>query len=255
MNSTDNLGVDTMLGQPNADGLPAAYLLLRRAFRIMRGCGVSTSQLESMSKHALDELQALPDVPLGSITARQAFACCDAVLKWRRDCRFLDDEGRPQVLAIEERSPSFVELIHLAARGNNPNELLEIMIQLGVVRLVGSSTVELISASVVACPGREGSTIAGEGVLEHVCGFLGSVEYNVFEKPSRAKGKFERACYAWVPRKYVPILEQLVNDRGQNFVDVIDEWLARRSVSVSGAEDSVLVGAGAYVFVRDRLGS
>jgi hypothetical protein len=92
-------------------------------------------------------------------------------------------------------------------------------------------------------------------VLEHICGFLGSVEYNVFDKPSRAKGKFERACYAWVPRKYVPVLEQLVNSRGQDFVDVIDEWLSRRSDARTPTEDSVLVGAGAYVFVRDRLGN
>jgi hypothetical protein len=133
--------------------------------------------------------------------------------------------------------------------------LLEIMVQLGVVRMADASRVELISTSVVACPGKEASTIAGESVLEHICGFLGSVEYNVFDKPSRAKGKFERACYAWVPRKYVPVLEQLVNNRGQDFVDVIDEWLSRRSASLAATDDVVLVGAGAYVFVRERLGN
>jgi hypothetical protein len=129
------------------------------------------------------------------------------------------------------------------------------MIELGVARMPDSSTVELISDSVVACSGKEGSTIASEIVLEHVCGFLGSVEYNLFEKPSRTKGKFERACYAWVPRQHVPVLEQMVSNRGQDFVDVIDEWLARRASATTADDQSVLVGAGAYVFVRDCLGS
>jgi hypothetical protein len=90
-------------------------------------------------------------------------------------------------------------------------------------------------------------------VLEHICGFLGSVEFNIFEKPSRANGRFERACYASVPRELVPILQQLVNSRGQAFVDVIDEWLSRRSTKPTENNDTVLVGAGAYVFIRDHF--
>lgn len=248
-------GKSNMHAQPGQSGgslLPSAQLLLRRAFRIMRGCGISASQLAAVSEQVLAELQALPDVPISKITVQQTLACCDVVLKWRRDCRFLNEEGQPRTLIIQGRSPSFFELIALATRESDPKELLEVMLELGVVRTVGSSTVELISTSVVTCAGQEASTIASESVLEHICGFLGSVEYNVFEKPSRAKGKFERACYAWVPRKCVPILEQLVNNRGQDFVDVIDEWLSRRSVGLEEAEESVLVGAGAYIFVRDR---
>ncbi|HEU0225929.1 MAG TPA: DUF6502 family protein [Steroidobacteraceae bacterium] len=255
MDKLNHINVDGPASMPESNTLPSAQLLLHRAFRIMRGCGVSASQLAAMSQRALDELQTLPEVSRGNITARQALTCCDVILKWRRDCHFLNSEGQPQSLVVDGHSPSFSELVELAARGSKPSELLEIMVQLGVVRIVDSSTVELISTSVVACPGKEASTIASESVLEHICGFLGSVEYNVFDKPSRAKGKFERACYAWVPRKYVPVLEQLVNNRGQDFVDVIDEWLSRRSAAVPATDDLVLVGAGAYVFVRERLGS
>jgi hypothetical protein len=34
---------------------------------------------------------------------------------------------------------------------------------------------------------------------------------------------------------------------------VIDEWLARRSVNPQTSGDSLLVGAGAYLFVRDNF--
>jgi len=111
----------------------------------------------------------------------------------------------------------------------------------------------LISESVVACSGRDGSAVASEPVLEHICGFLGSVEYNLFDKPSRARGRFERACYASVADKLVPVLENLVSSRGQDFVDVIDEWLARRAIRPTNGAGTVLVGAGAYVFVREHV--
>ena len=49
------------------------------------------------------------------------------------------------------------------------------------------------------------------------------------------------------------MLENLISSRGQEFIDVIDEWLARRSVRANDASASVLVGAGAYVFVRKSV--
>jgi hypothetical protein len=180
--------------------------------------------------------------------------CCDIVLKWRRDCRFLDDTGQPAPLVLDGDKQTFAELVRAGAPGANPKGLLETMEELGVVRITEDRRIELITESVVACSGQDGLAIASECVLEHICGFLGSVEFNVFDKPSRAKGRFERACYASVPKELVPILQQLVSSRGQDFVDVIDEWLSRRAVGISEATESVLVGAGAYVFVRENLG-
>jgi hypothetical protein len=127
------------------------------------------------------------------------------------------------------------------------------MVELGVVRASDEKTIELISNSVVTCSGQDGLAVAGECVLEHICGFLGSVEFNVFDKPSRAKGRFERACYASVPKELVPVLQQLVSARGQDFVDVIDEWLTRRAAQQVSPGQGVLVGAGAYLFVREEF--
>lgn len=255
MNSTGSEMTHVSSRESDNGAVASAILLLRRAFRILRGCGIPAAQIEALSARALAELETVPDIPVGNISAQQTLACCDLVLRWRRDCRFLDDNGRPRQLSVDGASGEFSRLVSLTAGDKDPESLLQVMIALGVARMSDASTVELISDSVVACPGKEGSTIASEIVLEHVCGYLGSVEYNLFDKPSRAKGKFERACYAWVPRQHVPVLEQLVSSRGQDFVDIIDEWLARRALTAKPDEGSVLVGAGAYVFVRDRLGS
>lgn len=230
----------------------SAYILLRRVFRILRGCGLSASQLKAMTEQALDEVDELPMSQFSRVTARQALTCSDVVLKWRRDCQFLDSTGMPAQLAVDVGSPSFRQLTEVAAPGIDPAQLMLAMEELGVIQLIDGK-VELISESVVACSGREGSLVASEFVLEHICGFLGSVEFNVFDKPSRAKGRFERACYASVPKKLVPVLEQLISTRGQDFVDVIDEWLSRRATKAIEDSESVLVGAGAYVFVRNHV--
>lgn len=249
-----NLDRDLKLGEQPQDGVAiSAHLLLRRVFRILRGCGLSLSQLQSISEQALNQVREMPDGHASRVTARQGLMCCDVVLKWRRDCMYLDSTGLPMQLSVNGSSPSFADLVKAAAPDADPQQLLSAMEELGVVRIADDKKAELISESVVACSGRDGSTVASECVLEHICGFLGSVEYNVFDKPSRARGRFERACYASVPLDLVPVLEQLVSSRGQDFVDVIDEWLARRAVKSQPSSDSVLVGAGAYVFVREHV--
>lgn len=230
-----------------------ATLLLRRVFRILKGCGLSELELRAMAMSAVSEIVRIPDSQPSRVTARQALMCCDVVLKWRRDCRFVDSRGFPDQLPITEAENSFKSLVTACAPGADATALMGAMIELGVLRLTEEKRVELISDSVVTCSGQEGAAIASECVLEHICGFLGSVEFNIFDKPSRAKGRFERACYASVPREFVPVLQQLVNSRGQDFVDVIDEWLGRRSVRPVDNGDNLLVGAGAYLFVRENF--
>lgn len=230
-----------------------AHVLLRRVFRILRGCGFSEDELRAMAQVAVKEVEGIPDSQNSRVTARQAMMCCDVVLKWRRDCGYLDSDGNSRVLSLinDGDTVSFASLVRLAAPEEDPQVLLRTMAELGVVRVVDERLVELISESVVTCSGQDGQAIAGECVLEHVCGFLGSVEFNVFDKSSRSKGRFERACYATVPRELVPVLQQLVRTRGQEFVDVIDDWLARRRVHTPDENETLLVGAGAYLFVRE----
>lgn len=239
--------------QLNPVVLESARVLLRRVFRILQGCGVGRETLRVMHDEMLESVLEDCDSRANQVTARQALVCSDIVLKWRRHPKYLTSEGVPAQLSLEGRRPNFVELVEAAAPGANWQELIETMIELGVVRRLPNNRIELLSDSIVACSGRDGTLVANEFVLEHICGFLGSVEYNVFDKPSRERGRFERACYALVPEDVVPVLEKLISARGQDFVDVVDEWLARRTVKPSDEATSVLVGAGAYVFVRKNV--
>lgn len=239
--------------RPNSAVEESARVLLRRVIRILRGCGIDTATLQSILRDVHESVLETPGSQANNVTARQALICSDVVLKWRRNPRFLTSEGTPAQLSLEDRSPSFIELVEAAAPGVSWQELVDTMTELGVAHVVANKKIELLSESVVTCSGRDGSLVASEFVLEHICGFLGSVEYNVFDKPCREKGRFERACYASVPEEVVPVLEKMISTRGQDFVDVVDEWLARRSIGQSQGSTSVLVGAGAYVFVRKNV--
>jgi len=239
--------------QLNETIFKCANVLLRRVFRILRGCGFAEVELTEMARIAIEEVKTLPDSQRSRVTARQALMCSDVVLRWRRDCSYVDDDGAPRSLAIVGDAQSFSTLVRASAPDADPEVLLALMVELGVVRIASEKNVELLSDSVVTCSGQDGLAIASECVLEHICGFLGSVEFNVFDKPSRAKGRFERACYASVPSHLIPVLQQLVSARGQVFVDAIDEWLARRAVDPTENDQSLLVGAGAYVFVRENF--
>lgn len=254
LNSVDLVaGNAAIQGHLNDAVFRCAHVLLRRVFRILRGCGFSESQLRTMAESAVSEVEQIPDSQRSRVTARQAMMCCDVVLRWRRDCDFLDCDGAPRILSMTGELHSFANLVRISAPDADPIALLGTLVELGVVRMADDKSIELISESVVTCSGQEGLAIAGECVLEHICGFLGSVEFNVFDKPSRAKGRFERACYATVPKELVPVLQQLVSSRGQDFVDVIDEWLARRCVKTTENGPNLLVGAGAYLFVRENF--
>jgi hypothetical protein len=208
-----------------------------------------------MANSALNEIAQIPDRQPSRVTARQAMMCCDLVLKWRRDYRYLDESGLPLILSITGAENSFQSLVRECAPNIDSGSMLQTLIDLGVVRVIGDTNIELIAESVVTCSGQDGARIASECVLEHICGFLGSVEFNVFDKPSRANGRFERACYARVPKELVPVLQQLIRARGQDFVDVIDEWLSRRTATHYESGDTMLVGAGAYLFVRADFAS
>lgn len=233
--------------------ISCARILVRRVLRILKACGISDSDLREVIGREMTASESIAISHESPATARQIITCSDIVLKWRRDARFLTSDGLPNFLSLRGESSTFGELVNSVSPGESASELLETLEALGVVRMTEPGSIELISESVVACSGREGSVIASEPVLEHVCGFLGSVEYNLFDKPSRARGRFERACYASVPRNLVPILENLVSSRGQDFVDIIDEWLARRAIRPTDGGEAALVGAGAYVFIRESV--
>jgi hypothetical protein len=222
----------------------------RSFFRILVRCGIKPDDLVKMVQETakgmanLSSGYVLPDSPEHHIV------CTDVVFHWRRDTKFLDSKGMPRPIAPTGLGPTFERLVEMAAPGCTSDSVLRYLLALGAVRSRPDDMLELASESVLACAGQGTGVIAPRTVLSHIGGFLGSVEFNVCAKQDNSSGRFERACYALLPRPLLPIFQRLVEQRGQNFVDSIDEWLVRhRGPDSSGG--TVQVGAGAYVFLND----
>jgi hypothetical protein len=129
---------------------------------------------------------------------------------------------------------------------------MDYLVALGTVRVFGSD-VELVADSVLACSSGAGNAIAPKTVLAHLKGFLGSVEFNLANASGNASdhGRFERACYASISRELIPVFQRFVEARAQNFVDAVDEWLARHRAADDDVGPTRIAGAGAYLFVHD----
>ena len=226
--------------------------VLSKTVSLLRACGLSQDQIMDCVRHAVS--QELTVSSMGAIDGSllEHMAATDLVFMWRQDPRFTDQFGAPSPLRKSGADNSFENLTSIAAPNHEWQQVLKDLVSLGAVGIENDDTVKLITESVLLCSGVNGGAISPVALLQHVEGFLGSVSFNVIKKSDNTQGRFERACYGWLPADLVPIFERMVEDRGQNFVDGVDEWLVRHRSSASGHQRSPsrLVGVGAYVVVR-----
>jgi hypothetical protein len=218
-------------------------------FRILEECNVDPKLLiDGLSELMDSDREQSKPSPVWAPSDLH-LACTQVVFLWRRDPEFLDSDGNPRILAIVGESGSFQRLCERAAPGHQAVELLEYLISLGGAHRVFDGKVQVLSESVLACATEPGRRIAPATVLMHLQGFLGAVEYNLLRREGDPPARFERACYGEIPARLVPVFQQLVAIRGQNFIDSIDEWLDRHRSHDPDLAHTTRVGAGAYMLL------
>lgn len=232
-------------------GLMSPASQLARTFAsILSGCGFSAEDILGLVSRATDGLQVGLATPSLGRSIDDHMACTDVIFLWRHDPDFVDEQGEPRTLERRGVGCSFDELVHRAAPGRDADRLFEYLVGLCVIDRLPNGSCALMTESVLACSGTNGGQVASEVVLLHLLGFLGSVEFNLRSKTGNEAGRFERACYSRIPANLAPVFEKLVEARGQNFVDSVDEWLVRHRLEDPESPGTILVGAGAYLFVR-----
>lgn len=224
--------------------------LMEEVIAVMRACGTTDSEITEAFEAAVSSSRSdIVELFTLSESADFHLACCDAVFRWRHEPDFLDSVGTPRKLAASGRRPSFESLIS-GAKVGSPQGCLKYLEALGAVRQHVDGTVELLTDSVLACSGRRGAFVSPQTVLSHLVDFVSTVRFNLETKESNEGGRFERACFGRIPSGYIPILQRLLDDRGQNFIDGVDEWLARHHSTDAELSDLRIVGVGAYMYVR-----
>lgn len=227
----------------------SAASLIDRFVRILGACGLAPSQISAQIAVSVQQIAQLPASNAIPTLDGAHLKACQLVFAWRRDLRFLSPVGTPATLSLNGGIQSFDALVALVLPGHDAEKLLAYLLALRAVRIDGGC-VELLVESLLTTTGCDGRVVVPGAVLAHLNNFLRSVEFNLLEKPSAEKGRFERACYVSVPADLVPIFERFMEERGQVFVDVVDEWLERHRAKIGVAGPRSVVGAGAYMFVH-----
>lgn len=218
---------------------------------IFEACNVNARRL-------IDHLTAIAETgdqvyPPSSVWGSTSLhlACTNVVFAWRRDPEFLDSDGNAKQLPLKGETASFESLCNQAAPGHATEVLLDYLASMGAISGEEGDRVRLLTESVLACATQPHHTVAPETVLMHVQSFLGAVEFNLRRRQGDPPPRFERACYGEIPTRLVPVFQQLVANRGQNFIDSIDEWIDRHRADLRSEGPRSRVGAGAYMLLKN----
>lgn len=172
--------------------------------------------------------------------------CMEVMCTWRRDTSFLDEDGMPLPLSQDNGPHSFNELCRRAGCKHESDQVLEALLEFGAISMRSDGTV--VSETPTFLLGRAATVgrLATDGLLKQLEGYLRVVHRNVCSVRGQQRSRFERACTVSVAVELEPIFDQLVRERGQVFVDSVDEWLERHRCQESPTGKYRELGAGVY---------
>lgn len=164
---------------------------------------------------------------------------------WFQDPDFTGEDGEPRVLDMEGVF-SFSELVRRYSGDIPPRALLEELQRVNAVKLDGKKRIQVLSRAFVARPGDlEGLRMLGTAMHD----LATTIDYNLTrgDKPPR----FQRTVFSErLPARVVPILRRISAERGQRFLESIDDWLSSHELAPREKtdEDRVRTGIGIYFF-------
>lgn len=173
--------------------------------------------------------------------------CMEVMCMWRRDVNFVGNDGEPLPLVVLGESKSFSSLCSKVSCRNPVERILSVLLEFGAVSLRDDGKVVSETPTFLLGRAAAGGRLATDGLLKQLEGFLKVVHGNVCSVTGHGKAKFERACTVSVAAELEPIFDRLVQARGQEFIDSIDEWLERNSKFESASGRYAELGAGAYM--------
>lgn len=221
-------------------------LVVASLVRLLRAGGLRHSEITDAVSSAL-AAEGGPSRSVQPMSLGQAQRDCMEVLcVWRRDPDFLAEDGLPSPLSIGCGSRSFDELCAKAHVTTDSAELLETLRAFGSIRQTDGDQVIPDTPTFLLSAGPGCCQLAFDGVLKQIAGFIRVIEHNVLNADPSNKRRFERACTVVVAEELLPVFERTVASRGQDFIDVLDEWLERHSTAASSRDRYVEVGVGAY---------
>lgn len=244
--------------QPVAHDRPGQDLVedvVRQFVDLLIAGGTSVEMINGATskalKNSVDVKGATTFTELGALQRD----CMEVMCTWRRDPRFVDQNGEPLRLRLGLGSNSFDALCRRAGCKNDVSVILKTLLEFGAVSIDVDEGIVAETPTFLLGRAHEGGRLAVDGVLKQLEGYLQILHRNVCSVSSEKKPRFERSCTVSVAIELEPIFDRLVRSRGQVFIDSVDEWLERNAKRESTSGRYLELGAGVYfIDLGARLG-
>lgn len=169
---------------------------------------------------------------------------------WHRDPDFCGQDGKPAALNLTDAEQGFAALVKRYSGDMPPRAMLDELARVGAVDIHEQGSDTLISA-------RSRSFIPEGGDAAHLKLFGMSVsdlttnwDFNLQPAHKDERWLQGHVFTQKLARKAVPLLRNLASERGQSFMENLDDWLLSHETEQS--EDQVEMGVGIYLFRRER---
>lgn len=170
---------------------------------------------------------------------------------WQEDAEFVDGEGRPRELPLEDGESSFPELVRRFG-GNTPmRPVLDELLRVGAVERTAKDRIRLVRSHYVPRASRETNedTISIFGIS--VSDLIRTFDHNLHEVEEDPF--IQRVIYSpRIHRDRIPALRKRLRGEAQRFADRIDRIIFEASLGEGAGEgvpaDTLRAGLGVYYF-------
>jgi hypothetical protein len=171
---------------------------------------------------------------------------------WHSDPRFLGPYGVPLEIPYEAPvdggTPSFVDLVKTYSGDMAPRPMLKELMRIGAVVESENKTYKVMRRDFIP-----------EALSAELVERLGEVTHNFFstaarniEKKGPKDGLFERIVFAenGVTPNTVALFDEFVKQRGQEFLEELDNWLVAREKTEKDVARTIQTGFGMYHYIE-----
>lgn len=206
--------------------------------------------ITGLTRKDVARLKAMPAVSSDPALLERYHRAGRVVYGWVHDAAFASPAGGAAALSFDGEAPSFAALAKSYSGDMPPRAILDELLRVGVVELREDGKVHLTTRAYIPHASEtEKLRILGQDAA----GLLSTIDRNIHEG-SLPRFFQRKVYYDNLPAEALPILQALLNDRGQALLEFIDQWMAAHDRDVNPHVTGTgrkAAGVGLYYFEDD----
>lgn len=207
------------------------------------------SVISGLSRKEVSRVLSLPATSDAAESERYNRAA-RVVAAWVREPAYADAGGEPKILPMQDRSPSFAELVRQHSGDMPARAVLDELLRVGAVEQLEDGAVRLKARVYVpSASDQDKLNILGSDVAD----LIATIDHNLQHGPDDPR--FQRkVMYDNVPEEAIAQFRALSGRQAQKLLENLDRWLAENdrdatpSVAGTGRKRA---GIGIYYFEED----